>query len=396
MKRPRLILVSNALDDKTRLQRGISTDSPAASRKVLDLCKALRMAGVDACVLSLGRGRADGSLRLHRGFIRRIDGVPVLYAPFARAHLFSHLVSLLAPAWILRHAVGQPPRRRTAVLFYNRRLAYTPSLLVARALGLRTLFDLEDGEVSARDGLVAKTRAFLLRRIYDWACVDGCLLACSALADMTSARRMFCYYGTWRGAPPSQRWRSETVTVLLGGTLAEETGVPILVDAIQHLRDNPGPCSRHLRFVITGKGPALDELVRLANEPGFPEVLIHGRLTDREYDEILAGCEVGLALKPRGGHLANTTFPSKVVEMAGAGLLVLTTDISDVRKVLGAGAVYLEEENGAALAKLLCWVTQQNEDAQTVARLGQKTIEQKCSPHIAGQAVADFLFGSGQ
>jgi glycosyltransferase involved in cell wall biosynthesis len=144
--------------------------------------------------------------------------------------------------------------------------------------------------------------------------------------------------------------------------------------------------------VITGKGPCLDELTRLAGEPGFPEVLIHGRLTDHEYDEILAGCEVGLALKPRSGPLANTTFPSKVVEMAGAGLLVLTTDISDVRKVLGTGAVYLDEENGAALAKQLRWVAQQSEEARTVARLGQETIAQKCAPRVAGQAVADFLF----
>jgi hypothetical protein len=45
---------------------------------------------------------------------------------------------------------------------------------------------------------------------------------------------------------------------------------------------------------------------------------------------MLAEADVGLSLKMPGSNLVATTFPSKVVELASHGLLVLTTDVSDV------------------------------------------------------------------
>ena len=142
----RVVVVSNALDDVTRVERGISSDSPAASRKVFQLCAALRLAGVRPCVLSLGRGRADGAPQWHRRGVRRINGIPVIYAPFSRRRGLSELVSLLAPAALLPRLRRSGPQ---TVLFYNREPAYLPSLLLARLLGFRTLFDLEDGESGA-------------------------------------------------------------------------------------------------------------------------------------------------------------------------------------------------------------------------------------------------------
>lgn len=393
MKKQRLVFVSNALDDSTRARRGISSDSPAASRKVLGLCGALRKAGVNACVLSIGRGRAEGSWSFHAATVRRVDGVPVIYAPFTHARFLSELVSLLAPAGMLRRVRGTS-RGESVALFYNRAFLYVPTLLAARVLGFRMLLDLEDGE--DRDTLPAKARAFLLRRVYDWTCGDQALLACGALATATAARRLLCYYGTRGVAGPSRRWVSDTVTVLLGGSLAEKQGTPILAEAIRHLRSDPTLASRQLRLAVTGHGPALEDFAELARPPEAPAVLIHGRLSGADYQGLLANCEVGLSLKPRSGHLADTTFPSKVVEMASAGLLVVTTDISDVRKVLEDGALYLEKETGEELANLLTWIVEHRYEAQAVARRGQQIVEQKCSPTAAGQAVARFIFGEGQ
>ena len=78
----RLYFICNALDDLTRLERGIVTDSPAASRKVFGLSKAMREVGVHVLVVSLGRGRQDGSGRYYRGKVCRVNGVPVIYLPF--------------------------------------------------------------------------------------------------------------------------------------------------------------------------------------------------------------------------------------------------------------------------------------------------------------------------
>jgi glycosyltransferase involved in cell wall biosynthesis len=389
LKPLRVVVVSNALDDRTRVERGISSDSPAASRKVFQLCAALRLAGVRPCVLSLGRGRADGSPQWHRRRVRRVDGIPVIYAPFSRRRGLSELVSLLAPAALLPRLRRPGPQ---AVLFYNREPAYLPSLLAARLLGFNTLFDLEDGEVG-RDaqwwrGLFSRA----VRQLYDRLCAGGALLACSALSAMTTVRPVHCYYGVAERSGSSVRWGTPELSVLLGGTLAPETGADLLVAAIASLRRTRPAWAQQLRIEISGKGPSLAAFSALAASSEAPAVTVHGRLSDAGYRELLARCELGLALKPGRGALADTTFPSKVVEMASAGMLVLSTDISDVRAVLGAGALYLERDDPAALCELLRQAAGDRVAARAIADEGARAVWARCEPEAAGRAVADFIF----
>src|SRR5437867_3817517 len=108
--KPRVLIICNALDDVTRQQRGITTDSPAASRKIFMLCQALRLAGVRPFIVSLGRGRAGGSMELFPRALRRVEGVPVFYAPFSRIPFLSELISLLAPLGTIFRLRRQKPR----------------------------------------------------------------------------------------------------------------------------------------------------------------------------------------------------------------------------------------------------------------------------------------------
>ena len=391
MKRPALLIVCNALDDSTRLLRNISTDSPAASRKVFLLAQALRLAGVRPYVLSLGRGKANGSFAFHRRSVRRVDGVAVVYAPFSHIPLVSELLSLFAlVGTVLR--VGR--RRQKAVVFYNRMTAYVPTLLTAAAAGYRNVLDLEDGEVAgAGHGAIKDRLARLVPWLFDRSCDGGALLACSALASKTEVRPVHCYYGTAVGEASKTRWSSPSLSFLMAGSLMPETGADTLIKAIRLLRREASECARPMRFEVTGKGPSLDGFKELASEPGAPEVIVHGRTTDAQYREILDRCEVGLALKPIGGPLADTTFPSKVIEFAGAGLLVLTTDISDVRKLLGAGAIYLTGNEPEALVAQLRRVAGDRTAARACAEQGASAVVNRCSPQLAGRAVANFIFG---
>ena len=125
-----------------------------------------------------------------------------------------------------------------------------------------------------------------------------------------------------------------------------------------------------------------------------PRLTVHGRTTDAAYRDIVARCTLGLALKPRSGPLANTTFPSKVVELASAGMLVLSTDISDVRAVLGEGALYLERDDPNELIALLKRVVEDRSEARRLAGLATRAVWDRCSPDAAGRAVAAFLFGA--
>lgn len=388
----RLFVVCNALDDHTRLSRGIATDSPAASRKVFGMCRAVRLAGIRPIVLSLGRGRPDGSGRFFRTSVRRIDGVPVIYAAFSHRALLSQLVSLLSPAillWRARRLAGDK-----VIVFYNRMPAYVPALVLASLLHLRTVLDLEDGEVHGQIRSLSGAATRLVRGLFDRLCSGGALLACRALAAMTTVRPVACYYGTVEPEDAPGRWPAAGPTVLMCGTVSADTGAGLLIDAIEILRSQRPSWAEGLNFQVTGKGDSIETLQKLAKHPGWPSVTVHGRTTDAQYREIVASAQVGLALKPRTGPLAHTTFPSKVIELAGAGLLLLSTDISDVRSIFASAAVYLEDESAAGLVECLQWIAENQEAAHAISSRGMQTVHERFDPLLAGGSLARFLFSA--
>lgn len=385
---PLVLVVCNALDDVTRMERRITTDSPAASRKVFLMAQALRLAGVYPIVLSLGRGRPDGSGETFSAKVTRVGGVPTIYAPFSHRSGLSELLSLFGLLKPMQRLARHPLR---AVLFYNRMPAYLPLLYMAARLGYRRFIDLEDGEVISSRSL-KESLARLVAAQFDRHCREGALLACSALESMTTVRPVHCYYGTVVGDADMPRWQTDQISCLMSGTLALDTGGPLLIEAIRRLRAVQPNWAAGICFEVTGKGECLAAFEQLSVEPGLPRVRVHGRTSDARYLEILRSCEIGLALKPVGGALADTTFPSKVIEFAGAGLLVLSTDISDVRCLLGDGARYLERNDPELLIERLEAIVKDREAAARCARRGRLAAEQHCAPSRAGEGLRQFLF----
>lgn len=383
-------MICNALDDATRSARGIETDSPAASRKVLLMCRAVRLAGVRPIILSLGRGRQDGSGRFFGAAVRRVGGVPIIYAPLWHLPLLSQITSLLAPAALLfrmRHLAGNK-----VVMFYNRTPAYLPTLWVAVLLRLRTVLDLEDGEVLRQSRNLSDAAARHAQWAFDRLCTGGALLACRPLEKMTSLRPLACYYGTVEADLPVTDWPATQLNLLMGGTVSRDTGAQMLVDAIEILREQQPQWASELTIEITGKGDSIEALRKISDQSRWPRVVVHGRTTDSQYRTIVGRAHVGLALKPRLGALSNTTFPSKVIELAGAGLLVLSTDISDVRLIMDRGALYLEDETPTGLVNCLRWIAENRKEAQVTAALGSQRVLDRCTPLRAGLSLVRFLF----
>jgi glycosyltransferase involved in cell wall biosynthesis len=169
----------------------------------------------------------------------------------------------------------------------------------------------------------------------------------------------------------------------------------MLIEAIRRMRIRQLEWGSKVSFEVTGKGESLVELQQLAAEPGHPMVKVHGRLSDVRYREVLRACQIGLALKPVGGVLADTTFPSKVIEFASSGLLVLSTDISDVRSLLGEGAHFLERNDPDLLIEQLGKIVEDRRSAEFRAIQGHLAVEQQCAPQAAGVALRNFLFTAG-
>ena len=130
----------------------------------------------------------------------------------------------------------------------------------------------------------------------------------------------------------------------------------------------------------------------LAEEVKMPMVIVHGRITNSEYHQMLTRTQVGLALKPNLGKLANTTFPSKVIEFASHQILVVSTDISDVRKVLSNGAIYLTNDDPRLLIDKLRWIVENREQANDLALKGARAVNLTCAPEKVGLMLKQFIF----
>ena len=357
------------------------------------MCQALRSSGVRPYVLSLGRGSTDGSSESFRSFVCRVGGVPTVYAPFSHKTGWSKVLSLFGLLVSVRRLAKHENR---AIIFYNRLPAYLPALITARRSGYLCFLDLEDGEVNSKrlKNPLKHILSTLVPKLFDRNCHDGALIACSALAKMTKVRPTYSYYGTVGDQYVDRQWGGEVLRCLMSGTLSPDTGAETLIDAIREIRRLRPTWSSSLQFEVTGKGESLSEFEQLAAEQGFPKVRVHGRTSDEGYKEILKDCNVGLALKPVGGAFADTTFPSKVIEFASSGMLVLSTDISDVRNLFGDGARYLERSDPRLLIERFAELVLNPNDAAQCAKLGNIIVRQSCSVEHAGKGLRRFIFGS--
>jgi glycosyltransferase involved in cell wall biosynthesis len=387
-----LFYICNALDDTTRLERGIVTDSPAASRKIFMICQALRTAGVRATVVSLGRGRQDGSGRYFRAKVVRVNGIRVVYLPFLHRPILSELLSLVALLPVIFRLNAS--RGANTALFYNRLPVYALGIALARLLGFGTALDLEDGETNLTASSLAGIKARTLRWYFDAMCNKGALLACSALDALTSLRPVQCCYGTSERNVFQPERDPGVISVLLGGTVSQDTGAQLLIDAIRILRQEQPSFAGKIQVEISGKGDCIEQFESLVSPHATPAVVVHGRLTDDEYGALLRRTKVGLALKPNVGGLAYTTFPSKVIEFSSNAILVVSTDISDVRKVLQEGALYLSSEDPRELIEQLRWIAENPDEADALALRGARAAEAACSPKLVGKSLAGFFFAA--
>ena len=295
----RTIFLCNALEDSTRLERNISTDSPACSRKIFLMSQALKAAGNNVLILSMGRGQALGINRYHKGKIKFLNSIPIVYAPFSELKLVSEIVSLFSLPYLLFRL--RRYRGTTSVVFWNRTSAYIPSLFMSFMLGYSRFLDLEDGELPVLNWTLYNLYIFLKRAIYNRFCSSGAIISCLALASSLSSNNFFCYYGVSKNVLKPKKFDSHgKMLLLMGGTVSNDTGAQTLYNAIKLLRELDESWVVRLEFLITGKGDCIQLFEHFVDSEVAPSVKVLGRLTDLEYDDLLVSAHVGLALKQIG------------------------------------------------------------------------------------------------
>src|SRR5207237_143858 len=129
-------------------------------------------------------------------------------------------------------------------------------------------------------------------------------------------------YGTAVPSPSAPRFAGAAPLVHFGGSLLRETGLELFRAAVE-LIEHEAPESA-LRFVVTGSAAP----GALAGMP--PRVAVAAGLDQPRYRALLDSVDVSLSLKLPSSEMGQTTFPSKTIEIAAAGILLVATPIGDV------------------------------------------------------------------
>ncbi len=391
----RLYFICNVFDDPTKIERGITSDSPAAAKKVFSFCRSLISRNVKSIVVSLGRGSTSNTGKFFKTKVSRINSVPTIFLPYWDVFFLSNILTFLVlPFFIFRL---NKKKGKIVYLVYNKLQYYLLGLAVGFLLRCRFFLDLEDGfATSASCNPLVHIRNFLLNTMFDFFCKSGVILACSALKSETRITKKITCYGTLDDFIADDfNFNELRLTVLFGGSVCPDTGSELLLSAIKLLRDKNESWAKDINFVITGKG-SLSVFSELEKDRTHPRVNLLGSLSQENYQKVLKKVHVGLALKSVNGSLANTTFPSKVIEYASNKKLIITTNISDVEEVLSIGAVYLETNRPQELNEKLKWIVNNRNEAKKIAQLGFDLVSEKLSKEKVGRELKTFLFGGSK
>lgn len=163
-----IVYLSNAVSESILVRREITTDSPAATNKVLSLVKAIHMQNLNCFVLSLGRGRQNNSLKRHAASLEKYNQVATLYCDFWQMPVLTHIVTMVSMTILLNYLINR--RKGITVLAYNRSYHYLPALILAKLKGVRICLDLEDGFNGDGKSNFSYLKNTLTRKIFDWLC----------------------------------------------------------------------------------------------------------------------------------------------------------------------------------------------------------------------------------
>lgn len=388
-----LFFYCNAVPDDLRAALKLSGDSPAATRKVIGLCRACRSVGIDAQIVTMGRGKVE-SFGFFGAQQREIEGVPAHIGPMLHIPVLSHALSALWIAWMALKLSRSHARQ--VHLFYNQLTFYLPALIILRLLGKFTAVDIEDGPITtiALEDSLAKARvgSNVPPAIFAKFISGGALLANARLGDSTPVRPTMPYYGAVQSGPLRVPPSTPDVTIAMTGTLEVATGTDLLVDALRLIDQHS--LSKSFTVIVTGSGSGEARLREAAHELVRVRINVLGRVDRDQYDAIIRNCDVGLSLKLLDLSYSDTTFPSKTLEYAENGLLLITTDISDVRAVFGDSAWYLTANDPQQLANLILRAAADPSEVRALGLRGQQLVNDRFSFEKAGAELAAFFFGA--
>jgi glycosyltransferase involved in cell wall biosynthesis len=289
-------------------------------------------------------------------------------------------------------------KKKDRVLLYNFMPEYLPALLLLRLKGNPAILDVEDApRLDLFSGhhflgwITYKAVRFLCQRRY--------LTVSLQVANAFGLQPACVVYGATPALAYSEArpWLDQTAfRILYGGSLCEETGLSLFCDTVKQLQQSLSIHAdrKTLVFVVTGFGGEA-QLESLHTQCDHQFIIIEKKtnLTMTQYQNELLSCHAALCLKMPESEMGATTFPSKVVEITSAGLLLISTKASDIPQLFNdQNALLLNEATPEQLCSAILWAMDHPDECQDRARRGHAQAMELFAEASVGQRIRDFMF----
>ena len=386
-----VIYLCNAVDEMTKKERNVRFDSPAATNKVIGIGKALQTQNVKVFILSLGRGKQIGDGTKFPTIARKVSGIPILYSAFWHYPFVTHIIGALSMSILLMRLLRNRSGR-VVIIAYNRLWHYLPTLILAAIFRKHCYLDLEDGTIES-DKYIRRLLDFISQKLFDSLCNKGALVAAKSLKEQLNTKRVFVCYGCADiTTDTSARWDIKPIRILFGGSLLAETGVPLLIDTVEFLEKYHSHLMGQLIISVTGQGLMEEQLVKFSKSKGKGWINYFGNIDREAYIRLLKYANIGLCLKMSSTDMGKTTFPSKIIEYASYGLLVISTKVSDVPDLLSNNyTALLVDETPESIVNALITIISNKNTAKNIAWQGRQKIQSVCNSESVGKDLANYL-----
>lgn len=369
-----------------RQSLGIPLQVGAAARKVEGILRAVQAHGWQGHLVATPIvGSATGRW-WHAGAVHQEPWGVVHQGPALGKPALNRLLA----GWTYARWAFRVPRHEAKVVFYNFFPEFIPAAWILRCRGIAAHLDVEDYP----DGLqgmrsrINRWSFAIMRRL----CHPHPLVASTGIAQRCQASVSCVIHGVLtdndQGAEPVTS--TTPLRVLYGGTIRPDTGSDLAVAALRILRSR-GESIPPITCIVTGFGDvaALRSLADTAHPTVRVEV--HADLDAPAYRNMLRSCHAGLCLKLPDSDVGQTTFPSKSVEIAANGLVLVSTDVSDVGRLFQDAALLLDRAEGTDLADALVRLAKDPHLVERLSRAGLQRVQEQQSPAAVGQRLLAFF-----
>lgn len=371
----------------------------AAAGKMSAVVSALRLAGRRAILVSLPFVAHGPDWQL--GKVCHTDGFPAYFLPIRREAIARKFFGTFAFAWFAMRRV----RQQDTVLFYNHAIEYVLALMILRLRKIAVFQDIEDVPTLADRGLRGKADQLGYRLMCALASPRKVTVSnqVGRILNLTDFKAVQGVATQNAQASSGDRWESldggAPLRVHFGGTLVASTGLELFCSTLTLLNAKADDLARDIIFILTGTGDlASVEAIAHDLKSGRLQLEVHREIDRQSYFSLLDSCHASLSLKSPHAEFANTTFPSKVIEITSRGLALVSSRVSDVDEIFANDEAWLLTQFDAIeLTEILMDMAAHPNEVRQRAEAGMARARERFDPLAVGRSLAAFLeVGSSQ